>query len=101
MADELPNVGDLARVVRVCGCCDASRALLDRFVTVAEIRLPESAICGRCGKDFGVGELAITEPDRMGFRRDALQRVPPLADLESIEIADELDAERSRERVTA
>lgn len=101
MAD-LPNVGDLARVVMEC--CSSPTSLLNMIGRVAEIEKFETA-CDECGDvhrgpHARIPELA-TSQGRDWFPLHWFRRVPPLEQLESVDIADELSAERPRERVSA
>lgn len=98
MMSQLPNAGDVARVVQVCGCCEKSLRLRDIFVTVTLIADAELVVCGHCYKSFPDVEMAFTDRGIVFMRRH-LRRVPPLAELESIHIADEIESERPREKV--
>lgn len=93
MAD-LPNVGDLARVVRVCGC-ERSQRWLGRYGHVDSFRSVgiENIVCDRCDKPHDVAELALIRGYH--YPRAWLARVPPLAELESVDIVTELEAEHA------
>lgn len=100
MAD-LPKVGDLARVADEC--C-SSRSVLNQIghVDAIESFASECADCGfpYSGRFAHIPDLQ-TRPAGGWFPLHWLRRIPPLADLESIDIADELDTEHPREQVIA
>lgn len=94
---ELPNAGDLAIVVHVCGC-DANRDM-GRVVTVARLLLCGSTHivrCATCHQPFGAVDCAIcdTPEGAILFVRSWLRRIPPLVELESIDIVTELEREQ-------
>lgn len=97
-ASDLPNAGDLARVAECCGC-EGSRQNLGEFVLVTAIEPPINAICVYCLTSFAI--VGALTSDGRRFNRAFLRRVPPLSDLQSIDICTELDAERSRDKVAA
>lgn len=104
MADDPPSVGDLAWVKRDhCG-----RSGTEGHVhRVLEIDVhPEYWLkCSYCRGVFCEGRpharLDCGDGSCVWHPLEWLRRLKPLADLESIDIADELDAERPREQVAA
>lgn len=100
---ELPNPGDLAFVIRRV-CCDkqSDAPFVGTPVRVTALfTFDADASCAYCGHEIkGSIEIAATT-SRHAFPRANLRRIPPLSQLESVDIADELDAEKPRERVKA
>lgn len=102
MADELPNVGDLARVVRTCECA-VSQQFLGRYYTVtADLGVHHNVVCHYCDRAFDPTHCVSVDsaPDST-VPRSWLRRIPPLADLESADTITEIESERPRERVSA
>lgn len=108
-APDLPSANDLARVVTKCNCPGSPPpgwiGTVERLLPSVDFR------CSLCGfececdaafiPDFAKKRLAPGRVFTGYIPRHWLRRIPPLSELESVDICDELDAERPRERVTA
>lgn len=92
----LPNVGDLARVVRLCDC-GRTDFYIGKFLRVGLIT-DDGAICGSCGNQVD-GDCMTFEGAAEGqvYPRAWLRRVPPLSHLESTDTP----AVQPREKVAA
>lgn len=88
------KVGDLVVVVKPgpCGCGQSES--IGRIFRVGEIRPARNGCteCTRCGKLTRSGAVALQTGERLVYGLYRLRRIPPLAELDSIERKEETPA---------